>query len=141
MPSDIYLTTPDYLYLDTKDATNGTYYPIPCDFTISSGQPDFSYFGGAKKIVDDGNSHQVSHYVFNISRYVQSIVTKGANNATLRLSSPYSITNSISIIDRCGNGVAPFNFPLNNIADGGVKLNGTNNTSTRIRLHIVYSTL
>jgi Domain of unknown function (DUF4270) len=142
LPSDVYLTTPDYLYLDTKDtSTNGTYYPIPCDFTTSSGQPDFAYFGGIKKIVDDGSGHQVSRYVFNISRYVQSIVTKAANNATLRLQSPYDITNKIAIVDRCNNLIGPFSFPLNNIADGGVKLNGTNGTNTRIRLHIIYSTL
>ena len=141
-PSDVYLTTPNYLYLDTKDtSTNGSYYPIPCDFTTSNGAPDFTYFGGIKKVVEDGSGHQVSQYVFNISRYVQSIVTKSANNAILRLSSPYSITNQITIVDRCKNVIAPFNFPLNNIADGGVKLNGTNNTSTRIRLHIIYSTL
>ncbi|MGZ4067682.1 MAG: hypothetical protein ACXVPE_13250, partial [Bacteroidia bacterium] len=142
LPSDAYLTTPNYLYLDRKDtSTNGSYRPIPCDFTISSGTPDFSYFGGVKKIINDGTGHQVSQYVFNISRYVQSIVTKGVKNASLRLSSPYSITNSINIVDECGNGIAAFNIPLNNIADGGVKLNGTNNTSTRIRLHIIYSAL
>ncbi|HSQ43756.1 MAG TPA: DUF4270 family protein [Ginsengibacter sp.] len=142
LPSDKYLTTPDYLYLDMRDTSiNAGYRPIPCDFKTSSGSPNFSYFGGTRKIINDGSGHPVSEYVFNISRYVQSIVTKGAKNATLRLSSPYSITNSISIVDDCGNAVAPFNFPLNNIADGGVKLNGTNNTSTRIRLHIIYSTL
>lgn len=142
LPSDAYLTTPNYLYLDRKDtSTNGGYRPIPCDFTMSGGTPNFSSFGGIKKIINDGTGHQVSQYVFNISRYVQSIVTKGTKNATLRLSSPYSITNSVNIVDECNNGIAPFNFPLNNIADGGVKLNGTNNTSTRIRLHIIYSTL
>jgi hypothetical protein len=142
LSSDAYLTTPNYLYLDRKDTSiSGAYRPIPCDFTTTSGTPNFSYFGGIKKLINDGSGHQVSQYVFNISRYVQSIVTKGVKNATLRLSSPYSITNSIPIVDECGNGIAPFNFPLNNIADGGVKLNGTNNTSTRIRLHIIYSTL
>lgn len=141
LPSDAVLTTPDYLYLDAKDTSAGSYYPVPCDFTTSTGQPDFTYFGGVKKIVDDGSGHQVSQYVFNISRYVQSIVTKRAENAVLRLSAPYSIINQINIIDRCGNAIAPFNFPLNNIADGGVKLNGSNNTSRRIRLHIIYSTL
>lgn len=141
-PSDAYLTTPGYLYLDVKDTTSsGRYYPVPCDFNASNGQPDFGYFGGQKKIVDDGSGQQVSQYVFNISRYVQSIVTKGSGNATLRLRSPYIITNQDNIVDRCNNGIAPFNFPVNNIADGGVKLNGTNNTDTRIRLHIIYSAL
>ncbi|MEO8414062.1 MAG: DUF4270 family protein [Ginsengibacter sp.] len=141
-PSDQYLTAPNYLYLDTKDtSTNGTYIPIPCDFTTTTQQPDLSYFGGFKKIVNDGNGNQISQYVFNISRYVQSIVTKGKNNAVLRLRAPYNIINKTGYLDRCNQLISPFNFPLNNISAGRVKLNGTNNSATRMRLHIIYSTL
>ena len=104
-------------------------------------QPDFTYFGGLKKIADDGNGHQISQYVFNISRYVQSIVTKGSNNSTLRLKAPYTIINQTPYTDRCNQMISPFNFPLNVISEGGVKLNGTNNTTQRIRLHIIYSAL
>jgi Domain of unknown function (DUF4270) len=144
LPSDAYLTTPDYLYLDTKDtSSNSTYIPIPCDFRFTPGsqQPDFTYFGGLKKIVDDGDGHPISQYIFNISRYVQSIVTKGRNNDTLRLRAPYDVINHTTYVDRCNQLISPFIFPLNNIAEGGVKLNGTNNTAKRIRLHIVYSIL
>lgn len=141
-PSDVFLTPPNYLYMDTKDtSTNGTYIPIPCDFTITSQQPDLTYFGGFKKLINDGNGNQVYQYVFNISRYVQSIVTKGSNNAILRLRAPYNITNQTAYLDRCNQFVSPFNFHLNNIAEGRIKLNGTGNTTTRMRLHIIYSTL
>ncbi|MEP6949884.1 MAG: DUF4270 family protein [Ginsengibacter sp.] len=142
LPSDTWLTTPNNLYLDTKDtSTNGTYIPIPCDFTTINQQPDFTYFGGFRKIVDDGSGHPISQYVFNISRYVQSIVTKGSSNATLRLQSPYNIVNQASYADRCNQLVSPFVYPLNNISEGGIKLNGTNKTAKRIRLHVIYSTL
>jgi hypothetical protein len=141
-PSDQYFTTPQILYLDTKDtSTNGKYIPIPCDFTTVNLQPNFTYFGGIKKLVDDGQAHMLTRYVFNISRYVQTIVTKGSNNATLRLRAPYNIVNPSSYIDRCNQGISNFNFTLNNVAEGRVKLNGTNNTTTRMRLHIIYSTL
>ena len=141
-PSDQFLTAPVYLYLDTKDtSSNGTYIPIPCDFTTASTQPDFSYLGGVRKLVSDGSGHQVFEYVFNISRYVQSIVTKGSNNDVLRLRAPYDIMNKTAYSDRCGQTIAPFIYQLNNVADGAVKLNGTNGSSTRIRLHIIYSTL
>ncbi len=141
-PDDAILTTPAYLYIDTKDtSTNGTYIPIPCDFTTASTQPDFNYFGGAKKIVGDGNGNPISQYVFNISRYVQSIVTKGLNNATLRLWAPYYAVNKTAYTDRCNQFVSAFIYRFNSIAEGGVKLNGTNNTSTRLRLHVVYSIL
>ena len=141
MPSDAFLTAPNYLYLDLDTSTSAsTHIPIPCDFSVVNQQPNFSYFGGVRKIINDG-SGPVSQYVFNISRYVQSIVTKGDGNATLRLQAPYVVSNQASFTDRCNQLVPVFNFPLNNIAAGGVKLNGTNSTTQRIRLHIIYSIL
>jgi hypothetical protein len=139
---DNYFTAPRMLYLDAKDtSTNDTYIPVPCDFSVNELQTSFNYLGGASKQVSDGAGHTVNRYVFNISRYVQSIVTKGSNNDTFRLSAPYYIHNKTGYVDRCNQFISPFDFGMNVIADGRVKLNGTNNTSTRMRLHIVYSTL
>ncbi len=141
-PTDGVFAAPNYLFLDTKDSsTTGQYTPIPCDFTTVSQQPNFGYFGGNKKVINDDQGHPVARYVFNISRYVQNIVTKRANNDTLRLSAPYNIVNPTSYLDRCGQGVSSFIYTINNIADGRVKLYGTGNTSRRLRLHVVYSIL
>jgi hypothetical protein len=138
---DNIFNTPTYLYLDTKDSTNGTYIPIPCDFTTNELSTNFNYLGGLSKTVLDAAGNSVSQYTFNISRYVQSIVTKGRNNDVLRLSAPSYIFNKTAYLDRCGQSIPVFSYPRNAIADGRVKLNGTNNTATSIRLHIVYSTL
>ncbi len=139
---DDILTPPANLYLDTKDtSTNGTYIPMPCDFTSTDLSTNFSNLGGGAKSVSDGAGHTVTQYVFNISRYVQSIVTKGKNNDILRLSAPYYISNKTVYADRCGQPIGIFNVQRNSVAAGRVKLNGTNNTSTRMRLHIVYSVL
>jgi hypothetical protein len=97
--------------------------------------------GGSAKTVLNASGNPVSQYVFNISRYVQSIVTKGTNNDGLRLSAPYYISNKNPYVDRCGQGIAAFDFRRNDVGAGRVKLNGTNLTPGRIRLHIVYSTL
>ncbi|MEO6288315.1 MAG: DUF4270 family protein, partial [Ginsengibacter sp.] len=140
--SDIDFAAPRVLYLDTKDtSTNDRYIPIPCDFTTANQQPNFSYFGGIGKSYIDAQGKSLSRYVFNISRYVQTIVTRGSNNAIFRLRAPYDIVNRSSYIDRCNQGISSFNFTINNIAEGRVKLNGTNNTPNRIRLRIVYSIL
>ncbi|MEP7252765.1 MAG: DUF4270 family protein [Ginsengibacter sp.] len=147
---DNFLTAPQLLYLDTKDTlTNGNYIPIPCDFTYISGQPNFTTFGGIggiRKSATDGSGNSISKYVFNISRYVQTIVTKGSNNAVLRLRTPYNIYNPVDYVDRCNQRVARFNFAVNNIAEGRVKLYGTQQPNQptapqRMRLHIVYSLL
>ncbi|MDQ6761385.1 MAG: DUF4270 domain-containing protein [Bacteroidota bacterium] len=141
-PTDDVFAAPNYLFLDTKDSsTTGRYIPIPCDFTIVSQRPNFGYFGGNKKVVNDDQGHPIARYVFNISRYVQNIVTKKTNNDTLRLSAPYNIVNPKSYIDRCGQGVSLFNYTINTIADGRIKLNGTNGTPGRLRLHVIYSIL
>ncbi len=141
---DNYFTTPRTLYLDTKDtSTNGRYIPIPCDFTIDvNQQPNFGNFGGLRISTNDVQGNPISKYVFNISRYVQSIVTRKSNNAVLRLRAPYNIVNPSAYIDRCNFPVSKFNLTINNIAEGRVKLFGTNHTSPqRMRLHIVYSIL
>ena len=144
-PPNNYLTAPTLLYLDTKDTfTNGRYIPIPCDFTTLNQQPNFRVFGGIRKSSVDAQGNPINKYVFNISRYVQTIVTKKSNNAVLRLRAPNNIVNRTAYIDRCNLGVSPFNFTINNIAEGRVKLYGTDNTNTnpqRLRLHIVYSIL
>ncbi|CAN5250077.1 hypothetical protein BH20BAC1_BH20BAC1_08780 [soil metagenome] len=143
-PSDEIFFTPPLLFLDIKDTSQaGKYIPVPCDFTISgsSAIPDFNYLGGVRASYDDGQGHSLSRYVFNISRYMQNIVTKRSDNATLRLKSPFRITNKKAYLDRCGQLVRDYNFTTNNIGQGRVKLYGTKNTSRHLRLHVVYSNL
>lgn len=139
---DEYFGPPQMLYLDTKDmATNGPYIPVPCDFSDNELNTGFSYLGGRGINVSDGSGHMVKRYTFNLSRYVQNIVTLNSNNAVFRLRAPYYIVNKVAFFDRCGQNVPVFIQPLNNIAVGRVRLNGSNNTPTRIRLRIIYSVL
>lgn len=134
---------PVNLYIDVKDSllVNGSYIPIPCDFSGSELQTGFASMGGQLKNVTNDAGQPIAEYRFNISRYLQSIVTKGKPNLSLRLSAPYFVINKATYTDWCGQAIGPFSTPRNNVADGRVKLNGTNNTSTRIRLHVVYSVL
>lgn len=133
---------PQMLYLDTKDtSTVGKYIPIPCDFTPDAISNNFATIGGKAKKVKDPDGNTVNQYVFNISRYVQSIVTKNANNAVFRLSAPYYIHNNKMYTDRCNQVIPVFHYGMNNIADGRVKLHGTDGTPSRMRLRIIYSKL
>jgi hypothetical protein len=133
---------PVNLYVDTKDSTlSPDYIPIPCDFSGNELQTNFAYMGGQIKTSTDDAGNSIGEYRFNISRYLQSIVTKGKSNLTLRLSAPDYIVNKTTYNDWCGQTIGPFSTSRNNVADGRVKLNGTNNTQTRIRLRVVYSVL
>ncbi|MEO6906117.1 MAG: DUF4270 family protein [Ginsengibacter sp.] len=133
---------PVNLTLDVKDSSlvNGKYIQIPCDFSGTELQTGFAHLGGQLKTVTNAGE-SIGEYRFNISRYLQSIVTKGKSNLTLRLSAPEYVTNTSTYNDWCGQMIGPFSVPKNNIADGRVKLNGTNGSTTRIRLYVVYSML
>jgi hypothetical protein len=140
---DNILTPPVNLYIDAKDPSISadSYIPIPCDFTATELQTNFATMGGSLKSATDNNGNAIGEYVFNISRYLQSIVTKKKDNLTLRLSAPYLIQYNSTYTDNCGQSIIPMNFIRNNIGNGRIKVNGTNSTPTRMRLRIIYSVL
>jgi len=140
--NDIF-SAPENLYIETKDSSisNDEYIPIPCDFSGTELQTNFQYMGGRKITTTNSAGDSVAEYHLNITRYLQSMVTKGKQNLTLRLSAPYFIRNKSTYVDWCGQGIAPFTFLRNDAGDGRIMINGTNNTPTHIRLHVVYSTI
>ena len=131
---------PNYLFLDLKD-TGTNYLPVPCDFTAPGGTPDISTYGGFKTTRTDAFGNTIARYTFNISRYVQKIVTNHRTSSVLRLSAPHYFSTSIAYVDECGNGVPVLLFLLNNIASGSLKAGGKYSTVSLngIRLHIIYS--
>lgn len=139
---DNFFATPSILYLDLKDtAGGGSYRPIPCDFNTLSGPPNIATFGGFRTIAKDPFGNDISRYTFNISRYVQKIVTNGRLNSTLRLRAPAEIINPTSFVDECNQVVQPLNYPVNIPTVGRVKLGGGNNANYRMKLRIIYSNL
>lgn len=134
---------PQNLYVEAKDSSISPdeYIPIPCDFTANELQTNFQYMGGQIIPTTNSSGQRIFEYHLNITRYLQSIVTQGRQNLTLKLSAPYFINNQSTYVDWCGQGIQPFTFLRNDVGDGRVMLNGTNNTPTHIRLHVVYSTL
>ncbi|MEO8822178.1 MAG: DUF4270 family protein [Ginsengibacter sp.] len=132
---------PVNLYVEIKDPSinNGQYIPIPCDFSSNEIQTGFQYLGGQRSFTTNSSGQSIAEYRLNITRYVQSIVTKGKQNLTFRLSAPHFIVNTATYVDWCGQGIGPFSTIRNNSAEGRVVLNGTNDTPTRARLHVVYS--
>ena len=138
---DQYFNVPNQLFIDTQDSS-GKYIPIPCDINGAAVQAGLTTFGGRAKIVTDAGGNSVSRYTFNITRYVQNLVTNPVNsNGKLRLRAPYYISYANGYTDRCNQFIAAFALGMNVVADGRVKLSGTNNRNSAMRLHIVYSTL
>ena len=124
---------PGALFLDAIDTTNKLIITVPYDFSYEN---NFEVlFGGLIKN---------NIYNFNVSRYVQSIVTRHEKDYTFRLSAPFR-TNAAEV--RGGIAIRPSplgnsGFPINTpIAYGRVILAGGaySDPTKRVRLRIIYS--
>lgn len=146
------LAAPDYLYMDLKDTSittdkwkaiyfdlnpNASYDP---DYKITTYFPfnssgganiDFLTFGGYKRSKKDVFGNDIKYYNFNITRYVQQIVTKHTPNYTLRLFAPYDLN-----YPQYFNAIIPF---PNRLASGRIKVGSGTNVNYKMRLRLVYS--
>lgn len=140
------LSPPNFLYIDLKDTGAIKWKPIYFDLNTSEiynpdnvfnyipGQIDYQYFGGYRRSKTDpltGNA--IKFYTFNISRYVQQIVTEHTPVYDMRLYAPFNLNypqHSFTFI--------PYG---NNIAFGRVRIGSGSNPNYRLRLRIVWSKL
>ena len=141
---DQVMAPPSFLYLDLADTplssnryktiffdlNPGAFYDpnSPISFLPSSGI-DFGYYGGFLRTrVDQQTGATINYYTFNITRYVQNIITRGEYNYTFRLSAPYNLVY---------NG---FSYPYrNSLCYGRIKVGNGNHPRYPLRLRIVYS--
>ncbi len=136
---DQFFTAPNFLFLDLRDSVNGAFHPVPCDFRLFEGRPDIANFGGFKTFLNAAPGTSIATYTFNVSRYVQKLITNKRSTPTLRLSAPNYVRTAQGYVDDCNLPVPPLFFALNNVAMGRVKLVGGSFLPNRIRLRIVYS--
>ncbi|MCX6314120.1 MAG: DUF4270 family protein [Sphingobacteriales bacterium] len=141
---------PPYLYLDLKDAGVSNYKPIYFDLNPSvlydpdyktplaipfypNSGVDYLYFGGFRRDKVDNFGNPINYYNFNISKYVQDIVTNHKTSYPMRLFAPFRIFYQ---------QYSPVGINYNNsVAFGRVKVGGGNNPNYRMRVRIIYSNL
>jgi hypothetical protein len=141
---DMYLTPPRYLMLSGYDSTKGVMINVPNDFVYTTSGANISAFGGYLLQRGVTGIGAVNAYVFDLSRYVQGIVTRKENNLTLRLSAPvndslhyrapYPATGTSTYFITTSNA--------NEVASGRVLLGGGGMNAgnpLRMRLRIIYS--
>jgi hypothetical protein len=148
------LEAPTALYLDAESKTQpGVYKGIPYDlspfspyFCYPTAGIDFDYFGGiARPGTIAGNI--VNVYTFNITRYLQSVISRGEPSFNFRLSAPYLLFYKECSSPDLSFGVQSFPFQAGNIflvppGRGQIKLGGGNHPDPkyRMQLRIIYST-
>lgn len=146
--SDSTYSPPTQLYLDASDpsitASSYKFRTIPYDLAFnSSGSLNLNTFGANPVIQDDGLGNKVRVWKFNISRYVQHILTKTQSLYDLRLFAPFSLNEQYGIPP--GSDVTTTIFVNPAIVKGRVRLIGNTGTGDtnprRMRLRLVYSKL
>ncbi len=151
VPDDANLATietqmhpPRYLLLSRFDSAISTKRNIPNDYIFGSSGPNIQEFGGYLSYKSLFGYDRVASYTFNLSRYVQGIVTRKDSSFTLRLSAPTNDSlmytppypgNTGSILNYLGPNTG------NDPADGRVRLGGGTHSRFRMRLRIVFSRL
>ncbi|MHA4847258.1 DUF4270 family protein [Flavitalea antarctica] len=142
-PGSVY-QVPYYLFLDAWDSAKNVAKTIQNDFTYNAtnGSYNLTLFGG---FLTNKNE-----YNFDISRYVQGIVTRKEQSYTLRLYAPYktssiyipggtaSANNLDTLIDRQRKSGGQL-FLNPQIANGRVILGGGTHPSSEMYLRIIYS--
>lgn len=126
---DNFFLQPNLLFLDAVDSVNKKFYTIPNSWVLEDNttygySPE--YFGGFLK---NGK------YQFDLSRYVQGIVTRKEKSYTLRLHAPFVTIPTIS-----GTSDITRILTLNPLLGGGrVILGGGAHPVKKLRLYIIYS--
>ncbi len=145
---DNVFSPPAFLYLDLKDTgTTAKWKPIYYDLNPAivydpdfkttipyiANSIDYQYFGGFKRNKYDPFGNAIKYYNFNISRYVQQIVTDRTYNYDIRVYAPFNLN-----YPQYSKLYIPYS---NNIAYGRVKIGSGSNPNYKLRLRIVYSKL
>lgn len=146
------LTPPRYLLLSSWDSTNASPIPVkgilrnvPNDYVLDQqGIPNFGQFGGFLFRRTEGLFTNVPTYTFNLTRYVQGIVTRKDSLTDLRVYAPTndSMRYTPPYPNNFGSGIAILGTQIgNDVGDGRVRLGGGNHSRFRMRLRVIYSKL
>lgn len=146
--SDTYFSVPNLFLSGVNDSTRFAIppsdpfdihtQPSPVVALGSVGISNLSTFGCfPKPKIDVATGKQIYYYTFDISRYVQSVVTRDADTIRFNLWAPYQ-----GYIR--GSETSPYFYPissptLNYPGIGRIRLGGGNNAEHKMRLHIIYS--
>jgi hypothetical protein len=144
-PSDLLFTPPSDLFLDAFDPTitgSNKYrtFPYSLDLSPNSGF-DLRTFG--TKPVDDRDpfGNPIKIWKFNLSRYVQHIVTGTQTSYDMRLYAPLKVALKTRSLGFSGDLDVSGVYIGSTIANGRVRVGGGNHPTQRMRLRIIYSKL
>lgn len=137
-------TAPSYLFLGAYDSAFKLIRNVPNDYQGTQNSTQFARFGGKVVYKSIQGYNNVATYNFDLSRYVQGIVSRKDTIFDLRLIAPvnetikyvpqypYNLSSSFDYIS---------SFFANSPAIGRVRLGGGSHSKFRMRLKVYYSDL
>lgn len=130
--------SPPVLFLAATNDT-ASLFAMSADIALGqNGVSNFANYGGIPILASTGTTSRWT-YTFNLSRYVQGVVTRKDPTYDLRLIAPYN--QFISFDSKGSFFVRISSAPINNAGIGRVKLAGGNHPTSPMRLRIIYSKL
>jgi len=151
VPDDARLNTiekqmlpPNYLFLGMYDTASKSIRNVPNDYVGTSSAEIMQRFGGRVTYKSIKGYDQVASYNFNVSRYVQGVISRTDSIFDFRILAPVNDSimfvppypnNKLSVVDYLTNSLG------NEPALGRVRLGGGKHSKFKMRLHIYYSDL
>jgi len=141
---DQQMLPPQYLFLGVYDTAAKKIRNVPNDYVGTTSPEYLSRFGGRLVYKSIMGYDKVASYNFNISRYVQGVISRTDSMFDFRILAP--VNDSIMFVPPYPNnkaaGVDYLSSSLGNQpAIGRVRLGGGKHSRFRMRLHIYYSDL
>jgi Domain of unknown function (DUF4270) len=142
--SDSMFSSPNFLYLDAVDPSIASdpkmFRTIPYDLRFTQdGSIDYGAFGVAPVTATDLLGNKIRTWKFNITRYVQHILTNTQSLYEFRLFPAFRFYEQFGIPP--GTDI-PTIISINpSIAKGRIRLGGGNHPTQRMKLRLIYSKL
>lgn len=140
--SDTIFRAPELLYVDAYDPTITKSYKfrtIPYDLVYTPSGFALNSFGVIPQTGFDAAGNKIKIWKFNLSRYVQHVLTKTQTLYDLRLFAPFSLNESHGIPPGTDQ-VFPF-FVNPTIVKGRIRVGGGTHPSQKMKLRLIYSKL
>lgn len=142
--ADTYMSAPKYLFLGVYDTATKKVRSVPNDYQGSSNFELLARFGGQRIYQNKNGYNSIATYNFNISRYVQGVISRTDTLFDFRLSAPVNeVFNYVPPYPYNKGGITDFitSSIANQPAIGRVRLGGGTHSKFRMRLHIYYTDL
>lgn len=144
--TETYYLPPKYLLLAAYDSIKNSLRNVPTDYQSQNSATQLGIFGGYLTTKNTLGYSNVASYNFNITRYMQGVVSRKDSTFDFRLFAPVndSITyvpvyphNTTSVMDYISNTGNSGNIP----ALGRVRIGGGTHSRFRMKLRVFYSDL